>query len=107
MYKIAFDNRIDHEYCSDNCIYNCEEAGQIPVFEAYDVTAKLGMMYAGTAKYSNHLFSSKRQRLLAGNPPRGPRIAAKQTRACEEVLNNFVLQTWLNNGLASLKFPIT
>ena len=60
MYKIAFDDRINYEYYCDNCIYNRGEARQIPVFEAYDMTAKLGMMYAGIAEYSNLLFSSKR-----------------------------------------------
>ncbi len=41
------------------------------------MTAKLGMMYADTAEYSDLLFSSECQRLLAGNPPRGPRTAAE------------------------------
>lgn len=88
-------------------MYNHGEAGQVPVFEAYNVTAKLGMMYAGTAEYSDLLLSSERQKLLARNPLRGPKTAAKQTRACEEALNNFALQTWPNNGLTNLGFLIT
>ncbi len=107
MCKMAFDDRINCEYYSDNYMYNHGEAGQVPVFKAYDVTAKLSMMYAGTVEYSDLLFSSKHQRLLAENPLRGPRIVAKQTRACEEALNNFALQTWPNNGFASIKFSIT
>ena len=71
------------------------------------MTAKLGMMYAGTTEYFNLLFSYKRQRLLARNPLREPKIAAKQTCVCEKRLNNFALQIWPNNGLANLKFPIT
>lgn len=104
---MAFDDRIDYENYCDNCMYNCGKAGQIPVFEAYNVIAKLGMMYDGITEYSNLLLSGERQRLLAKNPPRRPKIAAKQTCAYEETLSNFALQTWLNNGLASLKFPIT
>ena len=34
IYKMAFDNRIDHEYYCDNYIYNHEKTGQISVFEA-------------------------------------------------------------------------
>ena len=45
MYKIAFDDRIICQNCYDNCMYNCGEAGQVPVFKAYDVTAKLGIIY--------------------------------------------------------------
>lgn len=59
IYKIVFDDKIDCEYYYDNCIYNCEEIGQIPVFEVYDITAKLGMMYIGIVKYFNLLLSSK------------------------------------------------
>ncbi len=105
--KITLDDRINREYCCDNYIYNHGEAGQIPVFETYNVTTKLGMIYMSIVEYSDLLFSSKRQRLLTGNPLRGSRTVAEQTRVCEEALNNFVLQTWPNNGLASLKFPIT
>lgn len=77
------------------------------MFKTYNVTAKLSIMYASIiAKYSDLLFSSKCQRLLTRNPPRGPKTVTKQTLICEEALNNFTLQTWPNNGLASLKFPI-
>ena len=31
----------------------------------------------------------------------------KITHVYDKVLNNFALQTWPNNGLTSLKFPIT
>ncbi len=58
--KMTFNNKINCEYCCDNCIYNYREAGQVPMFEAYDVIAKLGIMYASTAKYSNRLLNSKR-----------------------------------------------
>lgn len=56
------------------------------------MTAKLGMIYTNIAKYSDLLLSSKHQRLLTENPPKDPRIAAKQTHICEKTLNNFMLQ---------------
>lgn len=59
MYKIVLDDRINREYYSDNCIYNHREAWQVPVFQAYDMIAKLGRIYANTREYSNFLFSSK------------------------------------------------
>lgn len=77
------------------------------MFEAYKMTAKLDMMYAGIAEYIDLLLFSEHQRLLTGNLSRGPRTVAKQTRICEEALNNFALSTWPNNRLASLKFQIT
>lgn len=52
---LAFDNRIDCENCCDNYIYNYREVEQIPVFEAYNMTAKLDMMYKGVTEYSNLL----------------------------------------------------
>lgn len=70
MCKIAFDDKIDHKYCCNNCIYNYKEAGQVPVFKVYNAIAKLNMMYAGIVEYSDLLFSSKCQRLLARNPLR-------------------------------------
>ena len=76
------------------------------MFKVYDVTAKLDMIYVNIAEYSDLLLSSKRQKLLIENLSRGLKIVAKQTRACERALNNFALQTWPNNGLTSLKFPI-
>ncbi len=107
MCKMALDDRIDHEYFCDNYIYNYREVRQIPVFKAYDITIKLDMIYTDIAKYSDHLFSNKYQRLLAKNLPRDPKTAAKQTCIYKETLNNFALKTWPNNGLASLKFLIT
>ncbi len=68
MCKIAFDDRINREYYCDNCIYNRGEADQILVFKTYNVIAKLGMIYAGTAEYSDLQLSSERQKLLARNP---------------------------------------
>lgn len=91
MYKMTFDDKIDRENCCNNCIYNRREAGQVPVFEAYNVTAKLGIMYAGTTEYSDLLLSGERQRLFAGNPSRGPRTTGDQTSVYEEALNNFAL----------------
>ncbi len=69
--KQAFDDRLDREYYCDNYMYNSVEARQVPDFEAYDVTAKLGMMYAHTMEYSDLLLSNECKRLLAANP-RGP-----------------------------------
>lgn len=93
MCKIVFDNRIDYEFCYDNYMYNHEKTGQVLVFAAYDMIAKLGIIYVGTPEYSDLLLSSERQRLLARNLLRGPKSAVKQTRACEKVFNNFALQT--------------
>lgn len=77
MCKMAFDDKIDCEYCYDNYIYNRGEARQVQVFDVYDLTTKLGIIYVSLAEYSNLLISNKPQRLLAGNPPRDPRKVAK------------------------------
>lgn len=104
--KIAFDNKIDYENYCDNCIYNRREIKQVSVFEAYNITAKLSIIYTGTTEYFSLLLLNKCQRLLIGNLPRRLKVAAKQTYIFEEVLNKFALQTWPNNGLTSLKSPI-
>lgn len=44
---MAFDNRIDNENYCDNCIYNHRETVQVPMFETYNITGKLDMMYIG------------------------------------------------------------
>ena len=77
IYEIEFDNRIDYENYYDNGIYNCGKIRQVPIFEAYDVTAKLGMIYADIMEYSNLLLSGERPRLFAENRPREPKKAAK------------------------------
>lgn len=56
---MAFNNRIDYKNCCNNCIYNCREIGQIPVFKAYNIIAKLGMKYIETTKYFNLLLLDK------------------------------------------------
>lgn len=104
---MIFDNKINHEYCYDNYIYNRRKSEQISVFGTYDITAKLGIMYPYIPKYSDLLFLSEHQKLLARNSSRGPKIAAKQIYVYNEALNNFALQIWLNNKLINLKFPIT
>lgn len=48
IYKMVFDNRIDCKNCYDNYMYNDRNAGQVLVFEAYDITAKLDMIYTNT-----------------------------------------------------------
>lgn len=48
IYKMVFDNKIDCKNCYDNYMYNNGNAGQVLVFEAYDITAKLDMIYANT-----------------------------------------------------------
>ncbi len=59
IYKIALNNGINCKYYCNNYIYNRAEAGQVPVFKAYNVIAKLGMIYLGIAEYSNVLLSSE------------------------------------------------
>lgn len=90
--KKAFDDRLDYEYYCDNYMYNSIKARQVPDFEAYDVTAKLGMIYAHIIEYPDLFLSNKRKRLLVANP-KGPQTIVNQTYACEEALNNFALQT--------------
>lgn len=58
------------------------------MFEAYNVIAKLDMIYISITEYSDLLFSGKHQKLLVGNLPKGPKIAAKQTCAYQEALKN-------------------
>ncbi len=88
--KKAFHDRMDCEYCCDNCIDNSIEIGHVPDFEVYDITAKLDMMYVCTMEYSDLLFSNERKRLLTTNP-RSLQTIVDQTRAYEEALNNFAL----------------
>ena len=89
--KMTFNDKIDCENYCDNCMFNIREVGQVLVFEAYDLIAKLGMMYTDTTEYSNLLLSGERQRLFVRNPPRKSKTVAKQTYAYEEALNNFAL----------------
>lgn len=74
--KIAFDARISYEYCCINCIYNHEEAKQVPVFETYNMIARLGMIYVSIAEYSNLLLSSEYENLFARNLVKSPKIVA-------------------------------
>ncbi len=106
MCKMAFDDRLEHDNCCDNCMYNNAEVRQVPEFDGYDITARLSMMYEHTIEYSNLLLSNERDRLLAANPIGNPRTAVEQTLACETALNNFAQQTWLDDGLADLRFPV-
>lgn len=103
--KKAFDDRMNCEYCCNNYMYNSVEARQVPDFEAYNITAKLGIIYVCKIEYFNFLLSNECERLLTINP-KGPQTTVDQTCVCEEALNNIALQTWPDNGLISLKFPI-
>lgn len=53
IYMMAFDDGIDCENCYKNYIYYRKETGQVPVFEAYNMTGKLDIIYAGTTEYSD------------------------------------------------------
>ena len=77
IFKIVSDNKIYCENCYNNCMYNCEKTRQVLVFNTYDVTTRLDIMYIGIIEYSNILFLSKCQRLLIGNPPRETRTVAE------------------------------
>lgn len=71
---MAYDDRMNYEHYYLNCIYNYIEASQVLNFEKYNVSAKLGMIYACIIKYSDLLFFSKHQKLFVANPTRGPQI---------------------------------
>lgn len=58
MCKMIFDDKMNCKHWYDNYIYNYIEAGQVSNFKNYDVSAKLGMIYARTIKYSDLLFFS-------------------------------------------------
>lgn len=77
IYKMVFNDRIDCKYYCNNCIYNHEEVGQVPMFEAYNITAKLSMIYMDIAKYFDLLLSHKRQRLLTKYLLKCPKTVAK------------------------------
>lgn len=64
--------RISCGYYCNNCIYNCERMGQIPVFKTYNMTARSGIIYAGIIKYVNLLFSSKHKKLFSKKSPKKP-----------------------------------
>lgn len=104
---MAFNNRMNCKYCYNNYIYNYAKVGQIPDFEAYNITAKLGMIYNSIIKYSDLLLSSEHKGLLAANPIKSSQTIAKKTYVYKKTLISFALQTWPNNILVSLKFPIT
>ena len=46
--KKAFKPFLNVADCYDNCMYNHTDAGQVPNFELYDMTARLAMMYERT-----------------------------------------------------------
>lgn len=71
MYKMTFGNMMDRKYCYDNYMYNYVKPSQIPNFKAYNITIKLGMIYAHIIKYSDLLLFSEYQRLLAANLTKG------------------------------------
>lgn len=56
---MVFDDKINYKYCYDNCMYNCRDIKQVLVFEAYNMTANLDMMYKDIAKYFDLLFFSE------------------------------------------------
>lgn len=69
--------------------------------------ARLGIIYKHTIEYSNFLLFSKRDRLLTTNLTKTFKRMVERTLACKTVPNNFAYQTWPNDGLADLKFPIS
>lgn len=103
---MTFDDKMSCGYCYDNCIYNYIEAGQVPDFQEYNISAKLGMIYICKIKYSNLLFFSGCQILLIANLIRDLQTIIHQTFVCIEVLNNFILYILPNNRLTSLNFSI-
>lgn len=54
---MTFDDKIDCENYYDNCMYNCGGARQVLMFETYNLTKKLGMIYIEITKYFNFLLS--------------------------------------------------
>lgn len=72
---------------------NYTKEKQLPKFDCYDISAKLGMMYKYIIKFSNLLLSRKRDKLLAANLIKSSKTIIKQTFACKIILNNFALQT--------------
>lgn len=53
VYKIAFYDKMDRKDCYDNYMYNSIKVWKVPNFEVYNITAKLGMIYMYTKKYSD------------------------------------------------------
>ena len=88
-------------------MYKNVEARQVPEFNGYDIIAKLSMMYKYTIKYLNLQLSSERDRLLVTNLVRNPRITVEQIFIYEIALNNFTQQTWPDNDLANLRYPVS
>lgn len=103
---MIFDNKINCKYYCENCIYNYTKARQVSNFKVYNIIAKLDILYAHTTKYFNHRLFSERKKLLVTNATRDLQTIAKQIYAYEEALNSFTLQTWPDNKLISLNFPI-
>ncbi len=72
-------------------MYNHIDAGQVPQFELYNVTARLAMMYEKALEYSELQFFAKLDRLHVTNL-RNLRTMAKQAIACEAALDSFIIQ---------------
>ena len=74
---MAFNNGLEYNNCYDNYIYKNTKIRQVPEFDGYNITVRLNIIYIYTIKYSNLLFSSKRDRLLTANLIKNPRITVK------------------------------
>lgn len=58
---------MNYECYYENFMYNYIQISQVPGFEVYNITVKLGMLYAYIIKYFNLLFFSEYQRFLIAN----------------------------------------
>ena len=63
-------------------------------------------MYKHIIKYSNFVFFSERDRLLATNLIRNAKITVRKTFAYKIALNNFAYKTWPDDGFADLRFLV-
>ncbi len=84
-------------------MYNHMDAGQVPEFELYNVTARLAMMYKRTLKYSEVQLSAKHDHLRA-TKLRNPRTMAEQGLTYKAALDGFAIQRWPDHNLVNIKF---
>lgn len=89
MCKIAFDNQLNYDSCCDNCIFKDVKVEQVPKFNIYDLTLRMGIIYKHIIEYANLLLFTICNRLFAATLARNLRTIVKLTIKYETALNNF------------------
>lgn len=87
----------------ENCMYYYMVIVQVLKFELYSIIAKLVIMYKRMLEYFKHQLSAEYKQLYAPNP-KNWRTIAKQILVSKVALDILIIQKWLDNNLANIKF---